>query len=370
MRATRLARLWLVVLAAAIPLVSSAAPARAQPDWPSLVAQLGSDDPEQVKAARTALVTRLTDIALSVADRTADAAQILPGLREHVAAGGARAIQGIIVAGDVATDGSADVLESVLDDPAGDVRYAAVFALGRTFERLGTSPPAINNARAQRMISRLGEGLSKETQAEVVDAYVRSLIRASRVAQAGVGDLRQPALRTLARAMSARITTLKRTPDDDPFMIAMVRAAEEVRDAIVGDALQRQLAPDVVCEAAALAGDMFAYLYQRLRSGERGGWAAITPQDDEAARSAKTAVRRTAFTIAQLAEATVIYIRDRLQVGEIKQFGLGSMIQDADAAADRRFLDVNTGVLQVIGATGLLSKFPCQFAPERFLRGG
>src|SRR5204863_3139952 len=93
------------------------------------------------------------------------------------------AFNALVVAGELATAKAATLVIKKLPDARDPVRLGAAAAAGRTFNAVKNGQPAIASNDLETLTERLGERLLNETQPQVLDTVLRSLLAAMEVTQ-------------------------------------------------------------------------------------------------------------------------------------------------------------------------------------------
>lgn len=193
-------------------------------------------------------------------------ASIGPGYRSHLsskmldiltsmAAGpDESAINAMIIAGEIATQGSVELVIKGLDSKSASVRRAAAYAAQRTFLALQNHPPAMLQAAAEGLVAALQKRLESETDQHVVLALVQAHIEASRLRgtngqQFNLGNL---AIESLCKALTGRPSMKAAKAFDTVEIQALINAVTGTRDLVGGRA--GVVVPNTVQLAAAELG--------------------------------------------------------------------------------------------------------------------
>jgi len=252
------------------------------------VADLTNDDPELVGAARTRLLAPLEKAGIGVPFRLAYSNLLCPQL-ERLATGGDEltAMNALRLLGELATDRSTNSVEPALDHAGSDVRYTAVYSVGRTFEAVASESPAVAPSRVRALIDRLAERIRNEPEPWILDVAVRAMITAGLIDKDNFEDVRAHAYQQLAAAAADRVRTLPLEESGTDRLIFMLRASVAIRDAI-NDA--RSLSTDAARSGAAFGGDVLTFAAARVQRGE------VVPEERELLNSlARTSQANTYF---------------------------------------------------------------------------
>lgn len=325
---------------------------------------LASPEAATLIPARTALLEPLRASDVGVSFRSAyseELEKVLAPLIGHDS--DLVAVNALRLAGELSTRQGAALLERSLASKKVTVRYAAVAGIGRTFENLARTAPAMNVDTARDLARKLTPVLRGETESHVFDAAVRAVIAAGALDREGWGSLRDDAIGILAPAVSDRLQ--KQMPiEPDPAMLqAFIRACSAARDtlAISGG---RPLGAESQKLAAGMGGDALAYL-QRLIKAKL--FPNILPEDVETDQEAKRLARTTIADFAAVAYACVAFANDGLGGPDLPAGArnLSELLRSARAQDDARFLE---GVRDLVGPEGTLTRPPYSFPRERFAR--
>ena len=146
-------------------------------------ANLASNDPQQIRRDRAALLSPLADEQATPAFRirySEALAPIIKPLAEN--ASDIVAINALVLAGDLATAAGAEILTKAAGSTKPAIRYQAVYGLRRTFEALGTMlSPTMRTDQIEDLVKLIGRRLSEETDALVIDGLVLASVEAMRI---------------------------------------------------------------------------------------------------------------------------------------------------------------------------------------------
>lgn len=374
-----------LVTAAASALLGAGAPALAQNELPSELIRAGTvsadqaaaiqqfvereaagltgEDPAALVRSRNNLLRPLRPEA-SVPFRLKYAESLAPELRELSGSDNElKVVNALRIAGELATDQGADLLNSYRGDERPAVRYTAVSGLARTFAALEAGNPALAPERLRPLIEGLGEQLATETHPQVLDAVVRALIEASRLSKQGFAGYRPIAITVLASETGARLQELGGEAADRDLLPALLRAGQAVRDVFVSSVppLDANRDGELIKTMGALGGDMLAYVHRRYKAGDFPFAAA---EDDEAARQAKAEAREVPSQILTVGEATVIFSISRADPRNPAQSkGLDEQFKQLTNMGDAQLLE---GIAGWVGPQGQLTK-AFGFPADRFI---
>lgn len=325
---------------------------------------LSAQDPKEVRSGRTMLLRPLEDRQASVRFRDEYSSLLAPKLEALVAsASEVNGINALVVAGALATRPATELIENYSQDPRVAVRYAAAAALGRTFRAISEASPAIVGNDAAALVQRLAGRLATEESADVFDAQVRSLIRASEITREGYQAASAQALSGMARGISDKLAKLSGAEGDDGFVGAANRAAGTLRDAAGNTA--RPMTPEQLKLAAELGGRIWGWVF----TGISGGQIPLFGPDANPADADKARERREfASKTLAAAQGVIAIALGRLQPGQPDPFQ-GNDAPELVRAATR---DSDTRVIQksreYFGPAGVMSRPPFSFPVGTFFR--
>jgi len=238
-------------------------------------ADLSGEDPMAMKRARAKLEEPLNNPQVSIAFRIEYGRHLLPVLETL-----ARSDRDILaanamhLAGELATPIASDLLMATpgvgLNDQRAPVRHAAAFGLKRTFEHLRATSPVFQERDAVRVIDALARRIATEEDPYVLEGYARAFEAAVMVPQGRVKGLRAAAAASLAGAMSQYV---RANQDRLEAAGAMIRAAQVLRDAVMGQGLpadEPRLPNETLREVGGFGGDLIAVVSCRLANPGAG----------------------------------------------------------------------------------------------------
>lgn len=230
------------------------------------VADLTSGDPDRVSAARARLLAPLEVAGIGVPFRLAYSNLLCPQLERLVTGDDQQtAMNALRILGELATDRSTNSVEPALDHAGSDVRYTAVYSVGRVFEGVAAESPAVAPTRVRALIDRLAELIRNEPEPWILDVAVRAMITAGSIDKDNFEDVRAHAYQQLAAACSDRVRSLPLEESGTDRLYFMLRASVAIRDAI-NDA--RSLSPEAAQSGAAFGGDVLTFAAARVQRGE------------------------------------------------------------------------------------------------------
>jgi len=241
------------------------------------------------------------------------------------------AFSAVRLAGETATPDAAEIVVKALSDERPAVRIMAAAGLGRTFDALRESPPAIGVDGAIGLVDRLGQMVAAEQQPVALQEGIRALTAAMRVTEPGFGRLRPAAMAVMAKEVGQRAAKLG--PDAGAMFPALLLAGQTARDALaaVNDPVLR-LDRAGTEQALELSKHLVGYFMRRIKD-----FPQVDPLDDEATAKAKVENRVIAAQIIQVAEsAAVVGLRTLLQ-RPVEAKNLAAEFRKATAEGDREF---------------------------------
>ena len=337
--------------AAAIALMA-ALPAMAQPIEQRDLDRLNSDDLKQVQAARSSIITAISDPGMAVGNRLAASEQLIAPVREMIESGDENEIvNGLMIAGSIVTPEAIGLIESTYASEIQGVRYSAMRALRTSLRILGEQrTPSLQAQEVGRQIKAAGEILRNDPDSYVAEGAARALIQASKMGNDRLASSAEAAFTELAQGASARLTgsaDQSAEKQDGAVRIAMMSTFE------LGRMLQGARRPGqaAVREAGALAGDSLAYVYKQFQAAGR----QIGSIDAE---------QKTILTQLLGSSETLLYYARSAFGQSAEQTQLRA---NFDAGNDR---DFNRNILSIIGGTGILTQAPFSLKADRFIPAG
>jgi hypothetical protein len=311
--------------------------------------RLAAAKPETIKttlrSVRDQILAPLRDREISFRFRQEYSTRVLARLEQLPKDDELFLVNMLRICGELATQESTAVVERHLDSQSAAVRYAAIAALGRTFDAIAATSPAITVDRARALSQRLGQVVQKEPSGLVLDAAVRALLSAAAIERANF-DVRSAAFRTLLQSMSERLKVAGGSAHDPETVVPAVRTGQAARDALAV-AGPRALNNDESKLAGELAGHLTSYVVRRLKAGD-------FPAEDAAARDAAAQIMVVAETVVPLAGG-------KLGAAAPIRPGMGEDLKKGTSQGDQAFF---SKAIELIGA---LQKPPFSFPVGHFL---
>jgi hypothetical protein len=255
---------------------------------------LGSDDNDVIKEARSALLQPLRTPGISVSFRQAYSSACMPRLRELTTGSRDQVVANAIrVIADLGTPESLELLGKLLTDKRPDnVRLVAASSCARVFEILnrGEGTPAVLPGDVQGLIDRLGDCMADNgASPDVLDAVIRSLMPGMKPIKAGFEAVRAKAIDVLCKQIIAKSKSPAAWPIASQALPALLRGQEALRD-LLGEANPRNaLSEDQTKLVTAVQGRLITWIAENLKEVQPG------PTRDLAERSIR--VGETACTI-------------------------------------------------------------------------
>jgi hypothetical protein len=321
-------------------------------------ALLGTDA-DKLRRARVQLLDPLEKSGVSVAFRLELAGAALPIAEQMVRSEDVSAvINGLKIAGDLATDPAGRLCITKLDDQRVAVRFAAAAALNRLLEAAWREAPAISSVQAQSMVAALGKRLAVEPDPMVPDALVRGMISGFQGEGTDFADARGVALKTLCDSLGQRVRESGKDGLPTEMLRTTIRGAAAVRD-LLTSTTARSLVPTQVADAAGFGGDLLTFAKREIK---RGAYPSVAPGDDDAARASKVEARAFVVQAASLGE-TIVFFAQGLSGQTGSPTKMAELLKDASVQNDARFAE---DVKAITGPQGVLSKPPFGIAASRF----
>jgi hypothetical protein len=311
---------------------------------------LAAENPDQIRRNRTALLEPLADVQASPAFRLKYSELLMPVIGPLATnTSDIVVINALVLAGDLATAQSTELLKSAAASEKPAIRYQAAFGMRRTFEALATMPTmTMRGDQVEDAVKSIAGRIGNESDALVLDGLVSAAIQAT-----NIPSLRSSALTSLSSAVGARA---KATNTDSAALApVMLRAGVGVRDALA-NTTTGQLASDAVKSAAELGGHLIAFCVKSVENKsipmvQRG-------QSDYAGRE-------TFAQIAMTAENIVLLAASLQGASGVEGKQIGEKLKAGTANGDAAFVVDAQGI---VGAAGMLSKPPFAFAPGTFIQ--
>jgi hypothetical protein len=203
-------------------------------------AKLSSKDPQEVKAARDALLRVLQERTVTLAFRGEYAKNLIALLEQLLKNPGVdlHAANALRIAGELATRSIVDpLLLAGLKDSRSSVRYAAAFAIARMFETIGLHSPAIDPAKLKEVVRAVAELIKTEPDALVLDGLVLAMRAALRVPPDAVrsdSNFVWSTVSVLAEAATTRSTGLAKEQKPAQVVPVLLRITLAIRETVTG----------------------------------------------------------------------------------------------------------------------------------------
>jgi len=274
---------------------------------------LSAQDPVRIRDARNHLLAPLADPLVGVPFRLEYSRQLTPRLESL--AQDARpivAVNALRIAGDLATDRSVEVLLGQLENKDASVRLSAAAGLGRVFEAMRETAPAINPQSATRLMERAAERVVAEPEAHVADALVRALLAAAAVERDEFPGLRPRALELASARVADRVKAMGGQAPTPAGIDTILRTLSAASIAMAEDnarAVARRL-PEAAAKAAArLSAECLGLLIELARGGKLPVVDPGAPKEDQDRAAAE---RAWAISAAAAADNIAYFARNRL----------------------------------------------------------
>ncbi len=310
-------------------------------------------DREKIKTGRDAILAPLAQANVSVAFRnelwkavSAPANDLIKSGDEVLAANGYR------LAGEIATETSVEPLFNGLKSDKVAIRYIAAFGIRRAFEAATANAPAIGRDKAIDLLRALSTAAATEPDSHCLDAILQAIAAAGTELQQ-IERLRPDALRILCEVAGNKSRAMGNKVADSTTFEALIRAHTLIRDSF-----SKEQNPAWTDSAATLSGDVLAYAYRMIKSGEL---PSGKPNDAAEVIEARRAARRLPLALVAAAESTITLAR-QAKGASAATTSFADLLKRAETAIDANVL---TDMEGLIGKDGkLISEF--KIAPDRF----
>lgn len=326
---------------------------------------LADESPAVRKRARDAVMRQLANPSVSAAFRLAYSKLLMPVITpladdERTVV----AVNAMLVAGELATTASAELLQKHRADTRIEVRFAAVAGTERLFRAIEAKAPTIDPREAELLVAQLGRGVREETNAYVLDVYVRALMAASAVNGGGTrGDfatLRSRALSELSRSITDRIQQQATVGNDSASLSAFLRAGRALRDAMTQGA---RLPDETVRDAVVYAGNVASFVLARFEAGDYP-----LPDDGDQARQEALRARSSVVQLLTMAQAIIHFGSVNLDPDRAPpHMSMAEEFGKVTAVGDKAF---RLAVTTVIDRDGILAGEPFRIKPDRIRQPG
>lgn len=248
-------------------------------------------EPEKVREGRQALVSALMrSPRVSVRFRLALSEEVVAKLGAMVKKSDQRelvVVNAVRVAGELGTSNALSLVRDAMKDQRAAVRYAAVYALGRTLDAVGRHPPAVQPGEVLSAVEALGQVAADDADLHVADGAVVALTMTLGARTDGVGlgtgalaakELKSRAVTAVATAGKAQAGKL--AAGESIRLAVLVRCLSTARAALsqFNSSGEVELNAPAVKDLAGLCGDAAAALARLSAGGETGVSASLMSQ--------------------------------------------------------------------------------------------
>lgn len=302
---------------------------------------LSSSDPMAMKKSREELLRPFRNTGVSVPFRQYYSEKLKDELKKNVGGKDAVVISALIIAGDVATNDTAAIVESKLNDPGEAIRYAAVKGVERIVDAVSTRNPALPASSVERLIGKLGDVVKDPTSTEkVIDGAIRALRKSMELSRPGFEE-RLLAMRTLCESAGALSDRVDAPPKE------LVRASELILELFTKVDPAHPMTPEGSIQCAAMSGQLLSWVSCQVKKGR-------LPVGD-------TAAREDALKIVKAAERTIRLAGEKLSKPNAAT-ALADEFAKATTEGDRNFYRTLLTLLDPLNAA------PFNIKPETFLK--
>jgi hypothetical protein len=316
-------------------------------------ANLLSSDKLLVKKDREALVQPLTTQGISVSFRIAYDREVMPKIAPMLNAGAQMVvINGLIIAGELATDNSIALVQQKIGDKEPAIRFDAGYALNRAFQAVVRNQPAAQERTLSAAVRGLEAAIAGEKDPRVLDAFVRAGLAA-----AEKDSLRDDAVSAVSKGMIQAAKQIG-NPGEVTEVEVMLRASAGIGQ-IAGQAVQRRaLNQDAAKNAAELGGVLISRIDRVVDKKQ-------LPLTSNSLREAYSQLAAAAQTLVQFSGQNLqpggsFQITDK----EGRPILLNSTLKLGTVQGDASFRE---DLKKIIGPEdGLLEKAPFEIPAEKF----
>ncbi len=319
---------------------------------------LDSDDAAIFEAARDRLSEPLRRACVSVSFRLRYDMALRPVIQTMLDPSRGERVNAnaLILAGDLATVNSAQVLLDHLDAPATSTRFEALVGLSRAFKATQRRASGIDSRQFSTAINAIVHRIRVEPEPYVIDAAVRSLITASALDTSEFASTASQALGLLCDAISSRLHSPINEQDLPILRLSFLRAGLAARDALIRG---QHLDQPTLIQLAGLGGDLLWFVRHQLASG---AYPTIDPEDDEDVSNKKLAKRTVPRQMIAVGEAVVLFASNKLG-SAVDPVNLSVTFAKASPESDRTF---SQQVGRILGVGGVLTRPPFKIDPKRY----
>ncbi len=316
--------------------------------------KLGSKDPEAIRKDRSALLQPLADDQISTAFRQQYGRALISKLEPLAAdADELTAINALVIAGDLGTDGAADLVLSKVGSSNASIRYQSAYAIQRLFGTLGNAGRTMKSNKSQALIAAVEAALQKETDSLVVDGLVRAGLAGARVE-----EIRSNAVLAVANGVSRVLVGQKQGAVADQLAASVLRAGSGLTEVLANPA--SSVRADATKAAAGLGGDMIAYVSRTV-----AGKSLPLKVADATTRPGVLTTRELHAQVALSGETLVLLSGKTLNAGfDAPNRKSGERLRAGTNSGDAEFL---VEVVTVIGNSGILVNDPFDLPAARFV---
>jgi hypothetical protein len=288
------------------------------------------DDPILLRRDRMAILSKLDAPQVGVPFRLAYDAELQPHIQAMLNDPREKTvINGLVIAGSLATDRSVNLVTSKLKGPVA-VRFEAASALGRVFKAAANQPLGANNLPAT--VRGLEQAIAAEQDPIVRDALIRAAIHA-----ADMTEHRPAALSAISRGVSAVVRGGQGKVPTDAELNCLIRASVGVRDIATRAKDQNvRLPAQPAKDAAELAGAILVYVNKVLLAAAQPNITLDRERLANLAASAQTTIEL----------AGPLLDNNNMNLG----VNLAANVRRGDRNGDAQFgVDVNQKIIPTLG---------------------
>jgi hypothetical protein len=311
---------------------------------------LGGSDAGLIKADRAKILEPFSSKQVSASFRVRYAKALLPVITPLAEKSDEIvAVNALVIAGELATDSSLDLITRQLSRSESAIRYQATYAATRAIETMNGAQPAVTAPKASELLRAIEKRIAEENDSLILDGLIRTAL-----ASLNVADLRNQAVEVISRGVQKVIVAAAGNPNflSNSTMECCLRAVTGVRTvmALPGVTMSR----DASLAAGALAGDVMnavtlAVSRKKLPLGKDGAAAA----------------REIYAQSAIAAETLAILAGRKLEPSTFNAAAkeAGKLIREGTNEGDAKFI---VDASDLIGEKGILCTKPFEFDKNRF----
>jgi hypothetical protein len=265
-----------------------------------------------------------------------------------------RAINGLFMAGELATKDSLLLLQDYLSAEHGDMRYAAAAGIRRAFLHARGGSSAILPEQVRVATEKLGGRLKVEADSLVLEAVVLGLNESAQS-----NEQRAFAIELLGSGAAARIREAKPEAMDAARLSPFVRAVLSVRETLASaQGAGRSLGAAAAKSAADLGGSTIAHAVRVVEKGGLAARAANTKLEPRDARELYAQLVADSETILQLSAQALG------KASAVTAKNLGATLRTGTTLTDAQF---GEDARSFVGPKGSLVTSPFDFPAKQFL---